>query len=131
MIRYHLVQRKNLQKPEDTPKWYAVAANDGKESTLRNFAEDISDYTALNTPDIMSAFEGLIKIMSKEISRGKLIRMGDLGTFRITLKSEGAEAPELFTNANIKTAYIRFIPGKLLRKSLKNADYAKIEKPEK
>jgi hypothetical protein len=51
-----------------------------------------------------------------------------LGTFRLTLQSEGAETPEAVTEKNIKSIRLRFCPGKVFQKGLAGIQYKRVNR---
>lgn len=65
----------------------------------------------------------MLQVIPRHINNGKLTRLGDLGTFRLTFKGEGAESPEAVTEKNIKSTRLIFRPGKEFRKALKAIQY--------
>jgi predicted histone-like DNA-binding protein len=56
---------------------------------------------------------------------GRIIRLGDLGSLRITLRSEGKDAAEEVTPSTVKKASVIFTPGKRLQEMLDNAKFTK------
>jgi hypothetical protein len=59
------------------------------------------------------------------LSDGRIIRLGDLGSLRITLKSEGRATAEEVTASAVKKAGVIFTPGAKLQEMLKTAKYTK------
>jgi hypothetical protein len=59
------------------------------------------------------------------MSEGRIIRVGDLGSLRITLSSEGKETPEEVTGSAVKKAGVIFTPGSKLQEMLKVAKFTK------
>jgi len=60
------------------------------------------------------------------LSDGRIIRLGDLGSLRITLSSEGKATAEEVTAACVKKAGVIFTPGKKLQEMLKVAKFTKV-----
>ncbi|MCC8153770.1 MAG: hypothetical protein LIP01_05870 [Tannerellaceae bacterium] len=69
--------------------------------------------------------DSLIYVIKLELSDGKIVRLADLGNFRLTFGSEGTETEKEFTSACIRRPKYTFVPGKALR------DQAQIIKYEK
>jgi len=76
--------------------------------------------------DTMAVLEGLLQIIPDELVNGKIIKLGDFGTFRTTLSVEGAATEEEFTFANIKKLNIRFRPDREFVNLLAGVQYRKI-----
>jgi hypothetical protein len=51
------------------------------------------------------------------------VRLGEFGSFMVTISSEGAETAEAFNASLIRSNAIRFRPGKEVQKVLKTVQY--------
>ena len=60
------------------------------------------------------------------LSEGRIIRLGDLGSMRITLNSEGRESASAVTSSSVKRAGVIFTPGAKLQTMLKTAKFQKV-----
>ena len=56
---------------------------------------------------------------------GKIVWLGDFGSFRMTLSSGGADTEANFNKDLIRSANLNFRPGKQIRNDLKTADFQK------
>jgi predicted histone-like DNA-binding protein len=70
----------------------------------------------------------ILKIIPQELANGKIVRLGDLGSLRITVKSEGSDKEDKVTSANINSVSVIFIPGKDLKKAIKDIEFVKAPK---
>lgn len=59
------------------------------------------------------------------LSDGDIVRLGDLGTFRLSLSSTGQAAPEDVDANSINGTRILFTPGTMLKNMLKNLQFEK------
>ena len=57
---------------------------------------------------------------------GKIIRLRDFGSFRLSLSSSGADKAEDFTKNMIKGVNLLFRPGKQITDELNKAEFVKI-----
>lgn len=73
--------------------------------------------------DAMAVLEGLLQIIPDEILNGKIIKLGDFGTFRSTISAETVATPEEFTISKIRSLNVRFRPSKEFQKQLGGIDY--------
>ena len=96
MIKYSLVERVNLKDLAAPRKLYPVKQTQ-EELSLRDFGKRISRESTVSMMDTMAVLEGLLQIIPDEIINGKIIKLGDFGTFRSTISSEGVAAEDLFT----------------------------------
>ena len=128
-IPYNVVPKINPARPEDPPKYYAVANSSG-DADFRAMAEEIAEITTVSVPDAVAVLESLVMIIPRHIERGEIIRLGELGSLRVTINSEGSENEEEVNASNVRKANYRFVPGPRLKKTLKTLDYKKVKKAE-
>ncbi|MEQ9442833.1 MAG: hypothetical protein RIG62_27580 [Cyclobacteriaceae bacterium] len=128
-IPYNVVSKINPARPEDPPKYYAVANSSG-DADFRAMAEAIAEITTVSVPDAIAVLESLVMIIPRHIERGEIIRLGELGSLRVTISSEGSEHEGEVNASNVKKAKYNFVPGPRLKKTLKVLDYKKIKKTE-
>lgn len=121
-MKYKLVQKQNPQTK--AKKWYANAVNTGTVEQ-RAMAKKISDRSSLTVGDIANVIENLLETLPQELVEGKSVKLGNFGTFRLSLSSDGADTEAGFSKAMIKGAKVIFTPGTLLKKSLQNISFEK------
>jgi hypothetical protein len=56
------------------------------------------------------------------LTNGKIVALGDLGTFCVNVKSDGVVTPEEFTASVVKGTKILYRPTKELKKKLRMID---------
>jgi len=121
-IKYTVVDRKNPIKPTDPAKYYASVKISGH-IDLRELAEYICDMTCLDSVDAMAAIEALLKVIPRELAKGKVVNLGDFGSYRLSLHSRGEADGKDVSNASIIVAKPHFRPGRLFRETLKATSY--------
>ncbi len=124
-IQYSLIQRVNPKETTAPRKYYAIAKSSGEETT-RQLASEISKRNGLSSADVFAVLEAFIDLIPERLADGKIVRLGDFGSFSLTLSSEGTATAEEFTSALIKGNSLNFCPGKLIQKALDTVDYAKV-----
>jgi predicted histone-like DNA-binding protein len=124
-INYVVNPRVNPRDPKGPRKFYAVAKSNGEETT-RELATEISKRTGLSTADVYSAIEAFIDLVPERIAGGKIVRLGEFGSFSLTLSSEGTEREVDFTSSLIKGNNLNFRPGKVVQKVLDTVEYKKV-----
>ena len=122
MINYKL---KEQVDPRDVtaPRTYVPVKQKQETLTLRDFAKRISRESTVSSMDAMAVLEGLLQIIPDEISNGKIIKLGDFGTFRSTISSERSASETEFHVSKIKGLNVRFRPAKEFSKQLANIDF--------
>lgn len=109
MIKYKTKEQVNPKDVTAPRKFHAVKQTQD-ELTLRDFGKRISRESTVSMMDTMAVLEGLLQIIPDEILNGKIIKLGDFGTFRSTISSEGAETADEFHVSKIKGLNVRFRP---------------------
>jgi predicted histone-like DNA-binding protein len=123
-INYVLMQRVNPREVAAPRKFYAIAKSSGEE-TVRQLATEISKRTNLSTSEVFAAIEAFLDLVPERVAEGKIVRMGDFGSFSVSLSSEGTVTEAEFTAANVKGANLNFRPGKLFQKVIDTVDFTK------
>lgn len=96
---------------DETPKAYAK--NQVSEIwSLEKFAKHISDHNgAYSRGTVKGVISDMCECLVEQLLNGNKIQLGELGTFGISISSDGAESIEKFTSKNIKAVNILFAPG--------------------
>lgn len=123
-ISYVLVARKNPLSPESGKKFYATAQSTGDVSFNR-LAEEVMRSTSSTKGDVQLALDALISSMVSHLSNGEIIRLGDFGSFRMSISSKGATDSKDFSTALILKSRIAFAPGESLKAMINNLKYQK------
>ena len=105
-------------------KFYAIPVHD-REITLEGLTQAIEKTSTVNGADIRAVLYAMVEEAVVGLNEGRIIRLGDLGSLRITLSSEGKDTAEEITAAAVKKAGVIFTPGVKLQSMLKNAKFTK------
>jgi len=125
MVKYSLIERVNLLDLAAPRKLYPIKQSQ-EELTLRDFGKRISRESTVSMMDTMAVLEGLLQIIPDEISNGKIIKLGDFGTFRSTISSEGVATEDMFTISKIKNLNVRFRPTREFKNLLASVKYERV-----
>ncbi len=110
--------------PAGPKKNYAVIIYDG-EDNLETITKRIEKISTVSGADIRGVLYALVDVMTDELADGKIVRLGDLGSMRLSLGSK-PEATAADVNAkSVISSKILFTPGVRLKKMLKNLEYIK------
>ncbi|HPT04833.1 MAG TPA: DNA-binding domain-containing protein [Bacteroidales bacterium] len=124
-VTYKAVAKKNPAKQTDPPKFHAQAVNSGSIS-LRQLAKLITEKSTVKSADTMAVLEGLLEVIPTELANGKIVRLGDFGSFSLGIKSEGVESEDKLTNKHINKTSIRFRPGTEFQNVIKTITFTRI-----
>jgi predicted histone-like DNA-binding protein len=69
----------------------------------------------------------MTEILKQHLENGKIVRLGDFGSFQIGISSEGTESKEKFQPSLIKKPRVIFRQGIGTKEMLRNIEYEKIE----
>ena len=105
-------------------KYYARPVH-GRELTLESLTKAIEKTSTVNGADIHAVLYAMVEESIAGLEDGRIIRLGDLGSLRITLSSEGKNTADEVTAAAVKKAGIIFTPGTKLQLMLKTAKFTK------
>ncbi len=111
MIDYSVCLLTNPIKKDEEPKAYGK--NQIREIwSLEKFSKHIADHNGVySRGTVKGVISDMCECLVEQLLNGNKIKLGELGDFSITLKTEGAESKEKFTSANIKAVNIVFTPG--------------------
>lgn len=111
------VAKRNPQDRTSDPKHYAVAMHNGK-LELDDLATGIADRCSLRRADVYGVLVALVDLIPDELRSGKIISMGDLGSFYISVKSEGETTADEVSTTSVKGYKLVYRPTKKLKKQL-------------
>ena len=111
MIDYSVYMMIPTYSKDETPKAYAK--NQVSEIwSLEKFAKHISDHNGVySRGTVKGVISDMCECLVEQLLNGNKIQLGELGTFGISISSEGAESIEKFASKNIKAVNILFSPG--------------------
>ena len=110
-VNYKAVPKRNPSKQDEAPKFYAQVISSGDVSQ-RQLAKQVSAISTISTPDTMAVIEAFLEVIPKALADGKIVRLGDFGSFSLSVNSEGAVDAKSLTQNQIKKVAVRFRPGK-------------------
>lgn len=117
MLRYKLVQRKDMSKGalEGSKLYYPQVINLGRVS-FDSLCEEVAEQSSLTSGDIKNCMDRLINCLVRHLKEGRSVDCGDLGSFRINIRSTGADTPEVYDAATMmRKPSVQYYLGKKLR----------------
>jgi predicted histone-like DNA-binding protein len=124
-IKYNIVERGRPGHAEVPKKYYPSIQSTGR-VTMRELATEASDMSTLSTADMMGVIEAFLTIIPKHLAEGKVVDLGDFGSFWLRFSAEGAEAAAKVHGELITTLIPRFIPGKEFKRLLRTVKFEKL-----
>lgn len=83
---YTLMARKNLLKPDETPKYYAVARS-GRKVTVKEVCKRITERSSYSKGELEGCIGEFLLEIVNVLEEGNIVQMGDLGNFRMSIKT--------------------------------------------
>ena len=106
-------------------KFYASPVMSG-ELSLDGLTKSIEKISTVSGADIRAVVYAMVDVMQGSLADGNIVRLGELGSLRVSLSSEGkADANEVNASA-IKNTRVIFTPGKAIKDMLKTASFTKV-----
>lgn len=107
------------------PMLYYPKAIKSGEIDLEELSEQIAYGSSLTQADCYAVIISLVATVSKELGAGKIVRLGQLGAFQISVKGTASATPQTVTPKSVKSASIIFRPGKKFKVMLKELTFIK------
>lgn len=106
-------------------KFYASAKVTG-ETDIHQLINRIEKISTVSGADIRAVLYALVDVVPDELADGNVVRIGDLGNFRISISSEGHESADDVSSNSIKKSRVIFTPGDKFKDMLKMLEFTKI-----
>lgn len=108
-----------------TKKFYASAQSTGS-AGIDVLTKRIEKISTVSGADIRAVLYSIIDVVPELLSDGNIVEIGEMGSFRVSISSEGSDSVDEVNSGNIKRAKILFRPGRKFKQMLKNLSYSKI-----
>lgn len=125
--KYKLIKRAKPGVANDpNPKYYAVAVTTG-EDDFKSMTRAVADRCTVTGSDSKAVLDAFMTVMLQRLANGQIVRLNDLGSFRVSISSKGVEDEKKFNAATqITKARIIFTPCKELKDMCKSLNYQKV-----
>lgn len=105
-------------------KFYATNVNN-QEYTIEDITRAIEKISTVSGADVRAVLYALVDVSTEALERGDIVRLGDLGSIRLTVSSEGYEKAEDVTASSIKSVSVLFTPGTKIKQLLPNIKFVR------
>ena len=124
-MKIKLIERRRPGTKTGPGKFYASPVNVGKKN-LRDIAYDIAGRSSLTRGDIENVLSNFMDCLPHYLRDGFSVQLGEFGTIRLTLSSEGAATVKAFKTETIKPR-VTFTPGVELKSALRENSYETVK----
>jgi predicted histone-like DNA-binding protein len=125
-IKFKVIERGKPGVAGGGEKKFYASANVSGETTLEHLTRSIEKISTVSGADIRAVLYAMVDVMRDNLSQGRSVRLGDLGSLRISISSEGRDAAEDVNTTAIRGAKTVFSPGKMIRQMLNTLEYRKM-----
>jgi predicted histone-like DNA-binding protein len=77
-------------------------------------AKSINSMSTVSSVDTAAVLEAFLNVVPDKLVEGNIVELGDFGTFRVSVSSEGQQKAEDVTARNITDVRVLFIPRQAL-----------------
>ncbi len=111
-VLYKKYQNQN-SKSRAYQKWYGKSVA-MKTMSYRELVKHISEHNTVYGEDVcLGVANKLQKCILEQLMESKKVQFGELGTFYLSMSTEGAESKDKFVvGQNVKGLYLRFAPSR-------------------
>lgn len=106
-------------------KRFYASANLNGEKTLAGLTRDMEKRIAISNADIRSVLYALMDEITRSLAEGEAVRLGDFGSLRVNISSDGKATEQEVTAASIRAAKVIFTPGTRFKNMLSALKYEK------
>lgn len=124
-LKIKVIANRTPGKTEEL-KYRAVSISRGY-TDLDTLAEMVSDQTSMTKADCYGVLIALEYNIIHELQDGRIVQLGNIGSFQVSVSSNTTNTKKEFRSSNIKSAKIIYRPGKGFKYMLKNLSF-KLEK---
>lgn len=122
--KYTVVERGNPANPEAPKKYYPSVSSSGR-ANQRKLAQKAAAISTLSSIDLLAALEAFLQLIPEELADGNIVDLGEFGSFRLKIKSEGSLTAEAVNANNITNVLVQFMPGKAFKQVIVNTQFEK------
>ncbi len=97
------------------------------EVDLYGLGQKLATRSTVARIDAEAVLSGFVNLISEELKEGKIVRLGNLGTFRISLNSRGEENASEVNGNSIQKTRVLSRPAKVFNKHLSGLDYEMVK----
>ena len=125
-VKYSVIPRINPRDRETEPKFYAQVQTSGDVS-MREMCERIEQSCTVTKADVYAVLVAMENVIIDGLKGVEFVRLGDLGTLRVSLSSKGALTEKEYNTSLITRKRILFRPGTVLSETMANLTFRKLK----
>ena len=115
MITLKVVKRKNPKTKADA---FYPAVSGTRPIDFGSFVDSIARESTIARPDVVATLSALEEQVAAALLDGKSVRLGTLGSFRLTAKVKGRDTADEVTADDIEQVRVQFTPSHVLKEAV-------------
>jgi len=123
-VKFSVNPKKDPRDQSADPKYYATVKSVGRADTY-TIAKSINSISTVSSVDTAAVLEAFLTVVPDKLAEGNIVELGDFGTFRLSISSEGAALAGDVTARSITDTRVIFTPGKRFKQVLDNIEFQK------
>lgn len=116
MIKFKPIARKS---PVDKSVSYYPTTETPEARSLKLITDEIAQTCTLTRADIVACLAALQQVIINHLKDGRSVRLGDLGSFRLSMRGEGSPTAEEVKSEKIKSIRVLFTPSGALQSTFR------------
>ena len=122
MVHLKRIGRRNPQDIAAPERFYVQTIASGR-TDLERLAYLISNQCTVRESDCLAVLSALEHNIADELGQGKIVDLGRVGSFKVSVHSAGHDISEEANVQSVKSAHLNFRPGNRLREMLERLKY--------
>jgi len=124
-VKYRVIKKGQPGVPGGgAQKFYAATVNSGVQD-IDALTRSIEKISTVSGADIRAVIYALTDVISNDLAQGDIVRLGELGSLRVSISSDGFDDEKDVSAKAVRKARILFAPGTMLKNMIKTLKYTK------
>ena len=116
-IKFKVIERSEPGVAGGGNRKFYASANMTDTVGIDQLTTSIEKISTVSGADIRAVLYALLDVTQDELANSKIVQLGDIGSLKVSVSSNGCEAADEVTADAIKKSKVLFYPGKKLRES--------------
>ena len=125
-IKFKVIERGQPGVAGGGEKKFYASANVTGEKTLAGLTKEIEKISTVSGADIRAVLYAMVDVMTTSLADGQVVRLGDLGSLRVSIGSQGQEKAEDVKASTITSSKVIFTPSKGIKDMLATLQFEKM-----
>lgn len=93
---------------------------------IEQLTRQIEKISTLSGADIRAVLYALVDVVPAQMAAGNVVKIGDLGNYRVSFSSRGHESAGEVSSNSIKKSRVIFTPGAKFKQMINNLQFKKL-----